>query len=198
MKATWAKMTGKTLMIMLAAAGFAAFAAVPVKANHGSFSLSIGAQRGGVWVPPVYERRPRTITTPPVYEDVVRQVWNEPVYETRRFPVEIPAKVVTRKAPRYNHYGQIIGWELITEIVEPARTEWRTERVCVREGYYSTVSERVLVRPAEARVIWEQVVVRPGYWEAPSRLVIGKGRPFPHPVAYGLDRSAELHVGFRH
>lgn len=197
MKATRTKVVGKTSMMMLATVGFAAFAAVPVKADHGSFGLSIGAQRGGVWVPPVYERRPRTITTPPVYEDVVRQVWNEPVYETRRFPVEIPAKVVTRKVPRYD-CGQIVGWEFVEEIIEPARTEWRTERVCVREGYYSTVSERVLVRPAETRVVWEQVVVRPGYWETPSRLVIGKGRPFPPPIAYGPGRNAELHVGFRH
>jgi hypothetical protein len=175
--------------MLMAAVGMTAFSAAPAKADHNSFSLAIGAQRAGVWVPPVYERRPRTITTAPIYEDVTRQVWHEPVYETRRIPVEIPARTITRKVPRYSDCGEFLGWDFVEEIVEPARTEWRIERVCVREGYYETVTERVCVRPAGTQVIWEEVVVSPGHWESPSRLVIGKHRPVPpHPVR---------HAGFR-
>jgi len=194
MKTTRARLARGTFMASLAA-GIAAVSATPAGADYNSFSLTIGAQRAGVWVPPVYDRRPRTVTTAAVYEDVVRQIWREPIYETRRVAVELPARIVTRKVPRYSACGELVGWDFVQEVIEPARTEWREERVCVREGRYETFTERVLVRPAETRVLWEQVVVAPGHWESPSRLVIGKSRPatYPHPQPI---RRAEFHLGF--
>lgn len=160
------------------------FVPATASADHPRLGVgfSIGAQRAGVWVPPIYETVARTVTVPAVYEDRIRQVWREPVYQERRVPVEIPADVIDRHVPKYDHFGHIIGVEHITEVVRPARTEWRVERVCISEGRFETITERVLVQPETTRIVYEKVLVRPGYWAPPGRHLIGK--------SYGR------HVGF--
>jgi hypothetical protein len=144
--------------------------------NNIAFGFGIGAQRAGVWVPPVYETRARTIVEPAVIENRVRNVWREPVHEERRVAVTIPADVIERHVPKYDRFGNVIGFETIREVVRPARTEWRVERVCVSEGRWERVVERVMVKPETSRVVYEQVLVAPGHWAQPNRLVINKDR----------------------
>ena len=164
-------------------------AASPATADHAQLAIGfgLGAQRAGLWVPPVYETRARTVAEPAVFENRTRRVWREPQYEERRVAVEIPADVIDRHVPRYDRWGNIIGVEHVREVVRPARTEWRVEHVLVREGRWETVTERVLVRPESTRIVYEQVLVRPGHWTSPPRHVISKDR----------DRNFAFHVGFR-
>ena len=136
-------------------------------ADHGTIRVVAAAER--VWVPPVYETRARTITVPAVFEDRTRQVWHEPVYKERRYAIELPAKAVTRQVARFSPFGRFLGYELVREIVEPARMEWRTEPVLVRAGWKETVVERVMIRPERIEMVYDQVVVAPGHWETRTR-----------------------------
>jgi len=163
--------------------GMAAFAVGLVVATDTALAghARVAVLRHGVagWVRPVYETVARTIEEPAVYEDRPTKVWHEPVYEDRQILVELPPEVVTREVPRYDMWGQLIGYEIVRDVVQPARKVWRTERVLVRPGYDETVYKRVLVRPASTRIIYEKVLVRPGNRTSRPRLLIRKARPYP-------------------
>ncbi len=167
----------KTLSGMAAFAVGLVVATDTALAGHGR----VAALRHGVagWVPPVYATVARTIEEAAVFEDRATKVWHEPAYEDRRILVELPAEVVTRDVLRYDMWGQLIGYDIVRDIVQPARKVWRTERVLVRPGYFETVYGRVLVRPASTRVIYEKVLVRPGHRMSHPRLLIRKARPYP-------------------
>jgi xanthine/CO dehydrogenase XdhC/CoxF family maturation factor len=128
-----------------------------------------------VRVPPVYETRRRVVTIPAVYEERPRRIWREPVYETRRVLVELPAKTVSRRVARHGRYGTILGHRVVTQVVEPARRVWRTERVLVRPGYYETVYERVCVAPESTKVVFEKVLVQPRHRTHPRAVRVHHG-----------------------
>lgn len=146
-------------------------------AGHGRMAVLRHGVSG--WIPPVYATVARTIEEAAVYEDRPTKVWHEPVYEDRRILVELPTDVVTREVPRYDMWGQLIGYETVRDVVQPARKVWRTERVLVRPGYDETVYKRVLVRPGSTRIIYEKVLVRPGQRTSRPHLLIRKARPYP-------------------
>ena len=159
MKTNWARTT-----LMLAGAATLAMAfSTPAKADR-RVRVSVGAHGDG-WSAHFHRGPAPVVRTLPVYEDVVRRVWREPIYETRRVPVHIPAETITRKVPRYSACGNfVVGWDYVEEVIRPARTEWRIEQVLIREGYYETVTERVLVRSAHA--------------QSTCGTAIGKARPY--------------------
>ncbi len=178
--------------VWIGAAAAIALVGLPGSANAAhrqvSFGMGIGVNRAGVWVPPTYETVVRNVTVPPVYEDQVRRVWREPVYEQRRFPVQHPAEVVHRRVPRYDRFGRLVGFDTVEQIVRPARTEWRTERVQVRAGYFESVVERVMVQPATIRIVYEQVLTRPGYWAPPGRETVRKSSDPRYAFSVGIRR----------
>ena len=155
-----------------------AFLAWPGRASAGLGRVEVVRRGRAALVPPVRKTVARKVAIPAVYEERPRQVWHEPIYETRRVLVTVPAKVVTRRVPRYGLFGRVIGHKRVKVIIRPARKVWKTERVLVRPGYYETVMERVLVQPAVTKVAYERVRATPGRWEQPRRVVIHKGRPF--------------------
>ena len=128
---------------------------------------------------PRYRFVERVVEVPALYENRTRRVWRDPVYETRRVKVEIPAKLVTREVPICDVYGRIVGYRKVQEIIEPARSIWRTERVLVHAGGYETVTERVLVRPASQKIVRDRVVVRarPRVVARPRHIAVRKARP---------------------
>jgi len=184
--------------------GMAAFAVGLVVATDTALAghRRVAVLRHGVaqCAPPVYETVARTIEMPAVYEDLPTKVWHEPVYEDRQILVELPAEVVTRDVPRYDVRGRLIGYDIVRDVVQPARKVWRTERVLVRPGYFETVYERVLVRPASTRIIYEKVLVRPGHRTSRPRLLIRKARAYPSviPAHRRLSRWGHgLHLAVR-
>ena len=167
----------KTLTGMVAFAVGLVVVADTALAGHGRMAVLRHGVAG--WVPPVYQTVARTIEEPAVYEDRPTKVWHEPVYEERQVLVELPAEVVTREVPRYDMWGQLIGYDIVRDVVQPARKVWRTERVLIRPGYFETIYMRVLVRPASTRVIYEKVLARPGHRTPRPRLLVRKARPYP-------------------
>ncbi|UCC29121.1 MAG: hypothetical protein JSU86_13070 [Phycisphaerales bacterium] len=152
-------------------------------------------------VPSVYATVARTIEEAAVFEDRATKVWHEPVYEDRRILLELPAEVVTRDVPRYDVRGRLIGYDIVRDVVEPARKVWQTEKVLVRPGYFETVYKRVLVRPASTRVIYEKILVRPGHRASGPRLLVRKTRPYSsvipaHRRLSRWDRGLHLAVRF--
>ena len=150
-------------------------AAVAVGGLLGADAASAGQVRtlGGrhgqrVRVPPVYETRARTVVVPAVYETRPVRIWHEPVYETRRVFVEMPAKVVTRRVRRYD------GFEVVKEVVRPARRVWKRERLLVEAGYYETAYRRVCVQPETTRVVHQEVLVSPGHRAHPKAMKVRK------------------------
>ncbi len=109
----------------------------------------------------------RTVYAEPVYELRTRRVWVEPEYVERTVRVEVRAVVQTREVPVRDRWGNTIDYRLVREVVEPARTELRTERVLVREGYYRTITVRVLVTPVIRKVVRHR--------RAPRALSVGFG-----------------------
>jgi len=81
--------------------------------------------------------------------------------------VEVPARVVIRRVPSLDIFGLRIGHEIVEEVIEPARQEWRTERVLVSPGRYETVYERVLVRPAMTTIVRGDVLAPRVRWMRP-------------------------------
>ena len=148
------------------------------KASAGPRRVEVVRHGQAVRVLPVHKAAARKVIIPAVYEERPRQVWHEPIYETRRVLVTVPAKIVTRRVPRYGLFGRPIGYKRVKVIIRPARKVWKTERVLVRPGYYETVMERVPVQPAVTKVAYERVRAAPGRWEKPRRVVIRKSRPF--------------------
>jgi len=177
----------------------------PVVANAQPDSWGFGAGfridnvRVGVGFSTGYETVARTVVEPAVYETVARRIWRGPVYQDRIVTVEIPARFETGRIAKYSSWGSLIGYELITVEVEPAKTEHRTERVLVSPGYFETVRERVLVRPEITRVVYERVPWTPSC-DRIGRPLISKARPrpvfagfYPHPRHHG----SGFDVGFR-
>ncbi len=120
----------------------------------------------------------RTVEVPAVYEVRPREIRHEPVYEERQVLVELPAEVVRREVSRFDLFGRLIGYDIVEEVVRPARKVWRTERVLIRAGYYEIVNERVLVRPTTTRIVYEQVLIRPAHRPGRVRLAVHKARPY--------------------
>ncbi len=139
----------------------------PAEAGH---IRKVKHQPERVWVPPVYETRARTIVVPAVLEQREERIWHEPVYEIRRVRVMEPARVVKRRVARYDAFGGLIGFEMVEEVVRPARKVWKEQRVLVREGYFETVYRPVCVRAETTRVVHEEVLVKPGHW-APREIL---------------------------
>ncbi|GAF77646.1 unnamed protein product, partial [marine sediment metagenome] len=104
------------------------------RASAGHIRVRNPRHGSAVWVPPVYETRARTITIPAVFENRPRKVWHEAVFQERRVLAELPAEFVTRKVPRYDRLGRLIGYDRVEEVVRTARTVWRTETVLVSPG----------------------------------------------------------------
>lgn len=159
---------------MIAAIG-AGILLSPDRAAAGHIRVLARHRPGRVWVPPVYETRPRTITRPAAYEDRERTLWREPVYELRQVRIELSAEIVNRRVPQYDLWGRLAGYELVREIVSPAREAWRQERVLVRAGFHETILERICVRPETTKVVYEQVLVRPGFWRASATVKVRRG-----------------------
>ncbi len=158
------------------AAVVAALGMAPATAKADRWGVSVSLGREPVWVPPVYEARERLVSTPATYEERTQRVWREPVYETRRVMVEIPARTAIREVPRYDRFGRRIGCDRVVVVVEPARREWRTERVLVQPGRWETMVERVCARPEHNEVVHDNVLVSPGYWQQTAGLAFGYER----------------------
>ncbi len=158
----------KALSYGAAATLFMASLVLPRAAVASHFSLGISLRGSPVWVPSVYETRAKTIVIPALYENAERRIWREPVYEERQRSIEIPAEIVTRRVPRYDSRGRLVGYRLVEEVVRPARTIWKRERVLVRPGHYDLVVERVLVRPERTETVYEKTLITPGHWVYPT------------------------------
>ena len=158
----------RSLWVMCAATAGTGWLLCPDTASAGHFDLRVEKGGSSVWVPPVYDTRQRLVTVPAICKSRPRQVWHEPVYDLRRVLVDIPAKVVTERVARRGRYGRIIGYRLVSRVIEPARQVWRTKRVLVKPGYYGTVYDRVCTRPETTRVVYDKVLVRKGRWVRPA------------------------------
>ncbi len=170
----------------------AAIGANPRTASAHGFGVSFALRGTPVWVPPVYETRERIIVEAAVIQERPARKWCEPVYEDRRVRVEVPAEVRTRRVPVYNSAGRIVAYKLVEEIISPARTVWKTERVLVKPGLFETVIERVVVKPENRRIVHDQVLVSAGRWEYPTYWFRG-GRP--RREVHIIDRPAPPEVG---
>ena len=163
----------RTLFATGAAFCFALLAgAQHAQAGDWGFHIGLGTTRVG----PTHAAHVRVVEPAPAYRLVARKVWVEPVYEERTIRVEVPPVVRERVVATRDYYGRVTGYRTIREVVEPARVEFRTERVLVREGYFKTVTVRVPVERVARRV------ARAGYADAG--------------IAFGL--SYRSHGGHRH
>lgn len=157
--------------------------ATPARADHDQFAVGVSVNPFGVGAyfgaggfgPRPVER---------ICENRPREVWREPVYEVREAWVDVPARVETRRVPRYSSCGTLLGYDLVETVIEPARRELRTERVVVRPGFFETVYERIcfdrerpscgttaVVRPAPVYGTYRPTFVsaRPHHWGGPVR-----------------------------
>ena len=150
------------------------------KADHWGVNVSLGCEP--VWGPPVYETQARTVAAPAVYENRTQRVWREPVYEERRVLIEVPGRTAFREMPRFDRFGRRMGFDRVVVVVEPARREWRSERVLVQPGRWDTVVERVCTQPEYNEVVHDNVLVSPGYWQRPGGLAFGYERGRGHAV----------------
>ncbi|MBU0717726.1 MAG: hypothetical protein KJ749_05705 [Planctomycetes bacterium] len=145
----------------------------PQTAEAGHRRLARAHRPQRVLVPREFRPRPRAVVVPVVYEDQVHRVWREPVYEIRRVAVGIPAETVIHRTPRYDFWGDVVGYDVVEQVIRPAHTEWREEQVLVQPGGYEIVGARMRVGPAPANVILETTPVRPAYrvdpWLQPAR-----------------------------
>jgi hypothetical protein len=150
--------------------------------------------RDAAWVMPVYE------TAPTVCTGRVREIWREPVYEERRMLVTLPATVVTRRIPRLNLFSVVVAYDVVKEVVEPAREVWRTERVLVKPGRYETVCEPVFVRPAK-RIVRRAAAFR-GHHGPPCRPPVVhrahvpdyRSRPHALPRRHSVDGGLTIRI----
>lgn len=181
--------TRRGLWVMCAAAVGAAWLVFPDEVSAGHASIRLGQHRSSVWVPPVYETQRRVVTFPAVCEERPRRIWHEPVYDVRKVLVDVPAKVVRERVATRGRYGRIIGYRVVSRVIEPARQVWRTKRVLVRAGYYETVYERVCTQAVRTKVVYEKVLVRPGHWVRPKVARIHHG-----PRRHRLGGLARLHA----
>jgi hypothetical protein len=131
------------------------------------YSVGVSLRGSPVWVPAVYETRAVTRIIPAVYEERPHRIWQEPVYEILPVRIEIPAEVVARRVPRYDSKGRIVGYRLVDEVIRPARTIFKQERVLRRPGRYETVLKTVMVRPERTETVFEKTLITPGHWVYP-------------------------------
>ena len=126
-------------------------------------AASAGHRRSGeIWIEPVYEIVERRIVLPAEYKTRLREVYVEPVYEyvERRIWVPDPDPGLQFKFANDDFgFGFKIGGDDNRGHYEIVR-----ERVCVQEGYTTTVAEKVLIRPERVKVVHERVCVQEGYW----------------------------------
>lgn len=143
------------MMALLAVAGLAA----PAMAGDFGFGFSFGKSGKGkgfsfafdygrpavvapapVVVTPspvVVAPAPVVVTPPPV---VVERVWVEPVYQTVTERVWVPTvKTAYRDVPVYDVFGNVVSYRREPYTVESGYWREVTRRVCVREGYWTTV-----------------------------------------------------------
>jgi hypothetical protein len=153
-------------------------------ASAGDWSVSLGVNRYPI----------TTVATrvhEPAYKLRTRRVWVEPQYTHREVAYEIPAVVRTIEVPVQNARGFVAGYRTVTEIVEPAHTGSRTDRVLVRDGYYETVTERVLVsttlRPV--RHIRKAPAIRVGYGRYKSANVVRRSLARSHRYDRAVGRT---------
>ena len=106
-----------------------------------------------------------------------RRVWREPIYEIRRIQVEIPPVVVSERIPRYNRWGEVVGYDLVERVIEPARRVWKNARVLIQPGYWDTVVQRVCGRAGHGRGMHRHAAFRPAPWAGQRHLKIQKSRP---------------------
>ena len=156
----------------------------PAMAQATSIRVRVGGARRA-WVPPVYQERVTTVWVEPVYEVRVRQVWVPPVYRDRWVQRDLPAVVRTKRVPKYNRRGRVIGSTTIREVLQPARTVREKARVKVRPGYYKEIEERVRVRPGHEQVIRQKVLVREGYYTHRHRPGHGRSKGFSFAFSFG-------------
>ena len=144
------------------AAALSAWIGFAPVASAGDWAVSFGVGLDT----PYTQTVTRTIYTEPVYDYQTRSVWVEPEYVERVVPIRLPAAVETQTVSVRDQFGRITGYRQVTRVVQPERIEYRTERVLVRDGYYTTVTDRVLVSPSETRVVYD--TVRPVVIDRPS------------------------------
>ena len=175
------KLGVSAMALMMSAAVFGGNA-TSARADHDQFavggslnSFGVGAffGTGGFGSRPV-ER---------ICESRPREVWREPVYDVREVWVDVPARVETRRVPRYASCGTLLGYDLVETVVEPARRELRTEQVVVRPGFFDTVYEQVcfdrerpcgtttVARPVPVHGAYRPTIARarPHHWGSPVR-----------------------------
>jgi len=123
--------------LAIAAAAAASIAAAPAARadSNWGFSINAGGHDGAFGF--AYQRGA------PRYAAVVERVWIPEVYEDREVCVTIPAVFTTRHVPVYDAYGRVRHYRGVREVLEPARTECRIERVLVNAGYYTTADTYV-------------------------------------------------------
>ena len=143
--------TGRSMLALATMAG-AGLGVAPARTqadSEWSFQIGFGHQ----------PRRVHTVALTSTHETHSRRVWIEPEYTERVVTVTVPAIVETREVPVYNHHGHVTGYRTVRHVIEPAHTERRIERVVVRAGYYTTVTERVHVQPVRRRTLHRHSVL---------------------------------------
>ncbi len=122
-----------------------------------------------VWVEPVYRTECTTVFIEPVYRTVCERVWVEPVYEFR-------TRCVTDRCGR--------------------RIEVR-ERVCVREGGWTSVEKRVEVSCGRYEKVERPVLVVAGHFEERrERVCVREGRWDGVEVGYHNRGGVAVGLGF--
>ncbi len=168
----------------------AAWLCVPIPASAGTLELHYAAGGSGTWVSPRYTAQHRVAAVPAVCEMRPRRIWHEPVYEVRRVLVDVPAKVVTKRVPRYDRFGRLIGYKIRRTVIRPARAVWTTQRVLVRAGFHETIYERVCAQPVSRKVLYGSVLTPPARWARPDHVKMH----YPHRYR----RTARPFVSHRH
>lgn len=145
MNAMRCNLTGRSLLALgtMAGAGFGVAPAGARADSEWSFQIGFGD----------HSSRVRTVAVTATHETQTHHVWIEPEYTERVVIVTVPAIVETREVPVYDHHGHVTGYRVVRHVIEPAHTERRIERVMVRAGYYTTVTERVYVQPVHRRTL---------------------------------------------